>query len=49
MELAPAIDRLFDETLVMADDPVIRANRLRLLLDVAAAVRPLGDFSALPG
>ena len=49
MQLAPAIDRLFDETLVMADDPAIRANRLRLLLDVAAAVRPLGDFSALPG
>jgi glycyl-tRNA synthetase beta chain len=48
-ELAPAIDRLFDETLVMADDPAIRANRLRLLLDVAAAVRPLGDLSALPG
>jgi glycyl-tRNA synthetase beta chain len=49
MELAPAIDRLFDETLVMADDLRVRANRLRLLLDVAAAVRPLGDFSALPG
>jgi glycyl-tRNA synthetase beta subunit len=32
----------------MADDPAIRANRLRLLLDVRDAVGRLGDLSLIP-
>ncbi len=46
--LAPHVDRFFDEVLVMADDPKVRANRLRLLLDVRDALRRLGDLSQIP-
>jgi glycyl-tRNA synthetase beta chain len=38
----------FDEVLVMAEDEQIRANRLRLLLDVRDAVGALGDLSQIP-
>jgi len=34
--------------LVMADDAAIRANRLRLLLDVRDAVGLLGDLTQIP-
>ncbi len=47
-DLAAAVDRFFDEVLVMADDPSIRANRLRLLLDVRDAIGMLGDLSQIP-
>jgi len=47
-ELGPAVDRFFDEVLVMADDSEVRANRLRLLLDVRDAVGALGDLSQIP-
>jgi glycyl-tRNA synthetase beta chain len=47
-ELGPPVDRFFDEVLVMADDSAIRANRLRLLLDVRDAVGLLGDLSQIP-
>jgi glycyl-tRNA synthetase beta chain len=47
-ELAPHVDRFFDEVLVMADDPKVRANRLRLLLEVRDALGRLGDFSQIP-
>jgi glycyl-tRNA synthetase beta chain len=47
-ELGPPVDRFFDEVLVMADDERVRANRLRLLLDVRDAVGTLGDFSQIP-
>ena len=47
-ELGPPVDRFFDEVLVMADDTSVRANRLRLLLDVRDAVGMLGDFSEIP-
>jgi glycyl-tRNA synthetase beta chain len=46
--LGPPVDRFFDEVLVMADDAAIRANRLRLLLDVRDAVGALGDLSQIP-
>jgi glycyl-tRNA synthetase beta subunit len=32
----------------MADDPRVRANRLRLLLDVRDMLGRLGDFSQIP-
>ena len=47
-QLAPHVNRYFDEVLVMADDAQVRANRLRLLLDVRDALGRLGDFSLIP-
>jgi len=46
--LAPHVDRFFDEVLVMAKDPQVRANRLRLLLEVRDKLGRLGDFSQIP-
>jgi glycyl-tRNA synthetase beta chain len=47
-QLAPHVNRYFDEVLVMAEDDRLRANRLRLLLDVRDALGRLGDFSLIP-
>jgi len=47
-QLAPVMERFFDEVLVMAEDDAVRANRLRLLLDVRDALGALGDFSQIP-
>jgi glycyl-tRNA synthetase beta chain len=47
--LAPAIDRFFADVMVMDDDLAVRANRLRLMIDVVDATRPIGDLSLLPG
>jgi len=47
-ELAPVMERFFDEVLVMAEDDAVRANRLRLLLDVRDALGALADFSQIP-
>lgn len=47
-ELGPPVDRFFDEVLVMAEDSSVRANRLRLLLDVRDAVGTLGNLSHIP-
>ncbi len=46
--LAPPVNRFFDEVLVMAEDDRVRANRLRLLLDVRDKLGRLGDLSQLP-
>jgi glycyl-tRNA synthetase beta chain len=46
--LREPVDRFFDEVLVMADDAQVRANRLRLLLDVRDAVGALGDLAQIP-
>ncbi|HET7555508.1 MAG TPA: glycine--tRNA ligase subunit beta [Gaiellaceae bacterium] len=46
--LAPLMARFFDEVLVMDEDEAVRANRLRLLLDVRDALGRLGDFSQIP-
>jgi tetrameric-type glycyl-tRNA synthetase beta subunit len=46
--LAPLVERFFDEVLVMDEDPAVRANRLRLLLDVRDVLGRLGDFSQIP-
>jgi glycyl-tRNA synthetase beta chain len=46
--LAPLVDRFFDEVLVMDEDARVRANRLRLLLDVRDTLGRLGDFSRIP-
>ncbi len=47
--MIPAISRFFDEVLVMAEDPAVRANRLALLWDIARLARGLADFSKLEG
>ncbi len=47
-ELGPPLARFFDEVLVMAEDSAVRANRLRLLVDVRDALRALADFGQLP-
>lgn len=46
--LAPLVERFFDEVLVMDEDAAVRANRLRLLLDVRDVLGRLGDFSQIP-
>ena len=46
--LGPLVERFFDDVLVMDEDAAIRANRLRLLLDVRDTLGRLGDFSQIP-
>ena len=43
----PAVDRFFDDVMVMADDLAIRANRLALLRDVAHTMNRVADISKL--
>jgi hypothetical protein len=47
-EIAPVVGRFFDEVLVLAEDPALRANRLRLLLDLRDKIGALGDLSQIP-
>ena len=49
LPMIPAINRFFDDVLVMAEDPAVRANRLGLLQRVAALTRGVADFSKLEG
>ena len=43
----PVVDRFFDDVMVMADDPGVRANRLALLHDVAQTMNRVADISKL--
>jgi glycyl-tRNA synthetase beta chain len=43
----PAVDRFFDDVMVMTDDPVVRANRLALLRGVAVTMNRVADISKL--
>ncbi|MFI4887251.1 MAG: glycine--tRNA ligase subunit beta [Burkholderiales bacterium] len=43
----PAVDRFFDEVMVMVDDAEVRANRLALLTVVAATMNRVADISRL--
>jgi glycyl-tRNA synthetase beta chain len=47
-KLGPVLHRFFEEVLVMAEDPPIRENRLRLLLDVRDTLGALGDLAQIP-
>jgi glycyl-tRNA synthetase len=49
LPLMPAINRFFEEVLVMADDPQTRSNRLGLLQQVADLALGVADFSKLEG
>jgi glycyl-tRNA synthetase beta chain len=42
--LKPSIDRFFEQVLVMADDPAVRANRLGLMKRVSDLFGDLADF-----
>ncbi|MBS0321345.1 MAG: glycine--tRNA ligase subunit beta [Proteobacteria bacterium] len=43
----PAVDRFFDDVMVMADDPAVRQNRLNLLANVAGTMNRVADISKL--
>ncbi|TCJ15556.1 glycine--tRNA ligase subunit beta [Parasulfuritortus cantonensis] len=45
--LRAAVDRFFDEVMVMADEPLIRANRLALLAGLARVMNSVADISEL--
>jgi glycyl-tRNA synthetase beta chain len=45
----PAVDRFFEEVLVMAEDPGLRANRLALLGYMVRPVLQIADISKLGG
>jgi glycyl-tRNA synthetase beta chain len=47
-QLGPLLDRFFDDVLVLADDRAVRANRLRLLLNVRDTLGRLGELSQIP-
>jgi glycyl-tRNA synthetase beta chain len=47
-ELGPALDKFFEDVLVMAEDKAVRANRLRLLLNVRDTLGKLGELSQIP-
>lgn len=47
LTLRPAIDRLFDDVLVMDKDEAVRLNRLRLLLFVQSLFRQVADLSRI--
>ncbi|WP_324670210.1 glycine--tRNA ligase subunit beta [Geochorda subterranea] len=46
-ELRPAVDRFFDDVLVMAEDERVRANRLRILSRLVRAFARIANFAAL--
>lgn len=45
--LRPHVDRFFDSTMVMAEDPSLRANRLALLSGIVRELGRIADFSEL--
>jgi len=47
--LIPAINRFFEDVMVMADDPAVRASRLALLQRIAALPADCADLSKLEG
>ena len=48
-KLRPTLDAFFDDVTVNAPDPALRANRLRLLARVGAAMALAADFSRIEG
>jgi glycyl-tRNA synthetase beta chain len=45
--LRPVVDAFFDKVTVNADDPVMRANRLRLLSRIRSTLNKIADFSRI--
>ena len=48
-QLRQPVDRYFDEVTVNAEDPGLRANRLRLLSRIGATLGQVADFSKIEG
>jgi glycyl-tRNA synthetase beta chain len=48
-QLRPAVDGFFDEVMVNAEDPKLRANRLSLLSSLRGLFGGVADLSRLPG
>jgi len=48
-QLRAPVDAFFDKVIVNADDPALRANRLKLLNQLRAATRAVADFSKITG
>ncbi len=49
LPLKPAIERFFEDVLVMAEDETLRRNRLGLLQRIAALADGVADFSKMEG
>jgi glycyl-tRNA synthetase len=49
LPVIPAVDRFFEDVLVMAEDPAQRRSRLGLLQRIAALARGVADLSRLEG
>ena len=47
--LRTAVDEFFDTITVNVDDPMLRANRLKLLNQIRAATLEIADFSKIEG
>ena len=47
--LRTAVDKFFDDVMVMAEDPALRANRLALLARIQSLFLHAADLSRLPG
>ena len=47
--LKPAVDRFFDDVMVMADNQRLRAARLGLLGSIVARLSAVADFTRLQG
>jgi glycyl-tRNA synthetase beta chain len=45
--IKPAVDRFFEEVMVMTDEPLIRANRLALLASLGRMMNSVADISRL--
>jgi glycyl-tRNA synthetase beta chain len=45
--MKPAVDRFFEEVMVMTDEPLIRANRLALLASLGRMMNSVADISRL--
>ena len=48
-KLRAPVDTFFDDVIVNADDPALRANRLKLLAQIRAATTKIADFSKIEG
>jgi glycyl-tRNA synthetase beta chain len=48
-QLRPAVDGFFDQVMVMAEDPKLRANRLAMLAGLRGLFGGVADLSRLPG
>jgi glycyl-tRNA synthetase beta chain len=45
--LRAPVDRFFDEVMVMAEEPLVRANRLGLLSSLGGLMNSVADISQL--